>query len=386
MKEEDKKEGTTKRVIKRTLPDGTVVRRVVVKKVDGNSSSTPNKTAAKKSENGGSKGDGKSVKKDGGKKGGDKSRLSFAWLMAINCAIIGLLGVVMFIAAHFLLQSGTRHGVRATVPNFQSLTMESAQALAIEGDLHLIVNDSVYAPTRKSGVILDQIPQEGTVVKPGRSIYVTVSSSQQRMVEVPYVAGRSLRQAKNMLEIASLTIKELIYERDIATNYILAQYCDGKEVTESSHTKALAGSGITLKVGVDEANNETVTPSLIGKSLYFAQNALWEVGLNVGEVSDTEEIAPSERQFAYVISQSQPSDSLLRLGAKVDLELTTDRSMVDTVLNRAMKRLIELEKARLREQIIADSLAMTMGDTMEVVEVKERVKRAEKVEFEDLFN
>ncbi len=309
----------------------------------------------------------------------------------INCVVIGVLGGIGLVLTHYMLQWGTRHGVRAVVPDFQSLTLEQAQSLAIEGDLNLIINDSTYAPSRKRGSILDQIPPAGTLVKPGRSIYLTVNATQQSIVDVPYVAGRSLRQAKNMLDVASLTIKELIYEDDIATNYILAQYCDEEEVMERSHTKAVIGTGITLKVGVDEAHKETTTPSLIGKTLALAQNTLWDTGLNVGELSDFEPIEESERRLAYVIFQSHPADSLITRGERIDLKLSQHRYMVDTVLKHEMMARKERELILFREKEIADSLAMTLIDSMDIVEIVPETLpqpkvRAERVEFEDLFN
>ena len=72
-------------------------------------------------------------------------------------------------------------------------------------------------------VVLDQLPEKGVEVKPGRTIYVTINSFSQKRVPVPYVAGRSLRQAKNMLEIAGLEIAELVYRPDMATNYVLEE-------------------------------------------------------------------------------------------------------------------------------------------------------------------
>lgn len=86
-------------------------------------------------------------------------------------------------------------------------------------------------------------------MKPGRKVYVTINSYRQKMVTVPYVAGRSLRQAKNMLEVAGLGIEQIVYRPDLATNYVLEEYADGKRVSEKSRVQLEAGSGVTLYVG-----------------------------------------------------------------------------------------------------------------------------------------
>lgn len=377
MKEEEIQRAIKEGEIREVMVDGKIVRKRVVKRVvrravpkgsQGESKEAPKTPPAQKP-------------KQKPKRGYDKYRIAI--IVAINCAIIAILGGVGLVATHYALQSGTRHGLSTTVPQFESLTMMAAEGLAVGDDLHIVVNDSIYAPSHRRGVILDQIPKKGTVVKPGRTIYVTINATQQKMVEVPYVAGRSLRQAKSMLEVAQLTIDELVYEEDIATNYILAQYYKGASIGENSHIKAPVGSGIKLKVGVAADDDEVRTPMLIGKAFYVAQNELWDMGLNVGEITSERELTLPEQRLALVLGQSMPSDSLIRLGTKIDLELTQDRSLVDTVLFYREKSRMEAEELLLREQQIADSLAMTMVDTMVVEPVRQR---AERVDFEDLFN
>lgn len=61
---------------------------------------------------------------------------------------------------------------------------------------------------------------------------------------MPYVAGRSLRQAKNMLEVAGLGIEQIVYRPDLATNYVLEEYADGKRVSEKSRVQLEAGSSL----------------------------------------------------------------------------------------------------------------------------------------------
>ena len=121
-------------------------------------------------------------------------------------------------------------------------------------------------------------------MKPGRTVYITINSFRQKMVPVPYVAGRSLRQAKNMLEIAGLEIAELIYRPDMATNYVLEEYCEGKPVTPTTRMEAEMGSGVTLYVGVEDGYGTTIVPRLVGLPLAQAKGRLWELGLNVGRV------------------------------------------------------------------------------------------------------
>ncbi|MFI3304609.1 MAG: PASTA domain-containing protein [Rikenellaceae bacterium] len=323
----------------------------------------------------------KSPKKPKKEKGGLTIK-EFAIRLLIHGAIILLLGGVVAVGAHYGLQSVTRHGVRRTVPDLQALTIDAAERLAERYDLMLVVNDSLYAPAYERGTVLDQLPAEGTVVKPGRAIYVTINATQQKMVDVPYVAGRSLRQAKNMLDVAGLTIERLNYQPDLATNYILSQSYDGKMVRANSNLRAPIGSGIVLNVGVSEDNNETPMPLVVGQSLYAAKSALWGAGLNVESVEMEYGIDQSNIDLSIVMWQSIPPDSTLRLGYPISLEVTMSKDRASKALkNLEIERSFEAQMLEL-EQALNDSLELIYYPYRE----EEEKPVVEKVDFEDLFN
>lgn len=262
--------------------------------------------------------------------------------------------VVLAVAAHLLMLAGTRHGARRTVPDFSGLSLAEAERTARDRDLVLVVNDSLYVAERDGGVVLDQLPQGGTEVKPGRTVYLTVNAFRKRRVRVPYVAGRSLRQARNMLETAGLEIERLVYEADLATNYVLAEYCRGEEVTPESRIETETGSGITLHVGVEGGYGTTVVPGVVGRSLDEAKGRLWEQGINVGRVEFDD---PDERSGALVYLQSPVQEQTVALGSHVDLRLTTDTERALQARAEAEREAqLLLEERLAREAAEADSL------------------------------
>ena len=173
------------------------------------------------------------------------------------------------------------------------------------------------------------------------------------MVNVPYVAGRSLRQAKNVLEMSGLTIERLVYVEDIATNYVLAQFINGEEVVEGSEIKAEKGSGVVLNVGVSDAGSVTGVPQLLGRSLAEAKSRLWESGLNVGNVEYDADIDITERNRAKVYLQSRNPGDDASYGATVSLRLTNDTEKVDSAVAEFERQVAE----QLRLKMEADSLA-----------------------------
>ncbi len=283
-----------------------------------------------------------------------KSAVSDGMKLFKHLVIISLLVVAGAVAAHFGLVLFTRHGAHCTVPEFKGLILNEAEMVAQQKDLKIVINDSLYAPMYEGGMVLDQLPKAGVGVKPGRTIYVTINAFGVKMVTVPYVAGRSLRQAKNMLEVAGLQIEKLVYEPDMATNYVLAQYCGKVEITEESKHDTKVGSGITLHVGVSERNSTTIVPQFIGLTLAEAKSRMWESGLNIGRIKNPIDTPSDDQAQAIVYSQSIPKGEELTLGRPISLNLTYDSQQVDEILENIAT--IEREQAKLRAQE-EDSLA-----------------------------
>ena len=283
--------------------------------------------------------------------------------VAYQALLIVLTLAAIIVVSSLLMMFITRHGTHRTVPDFMGVKIAEAQREAEAGGLEIIVNDSLFVPAYEGGIVLDQLPKGGVEVKAGRKVYVTINSFRQKMVRVPYVAGRSLRQAKNMLEVAGLGIERLVYEEDIATNYVLAEYVGDREIGQSSQVEIEMGSGVVLKVGVEPEKNSTIVPKAIGHSLQQAKSRLWEQGLNVGKVTFDEGIDLLEQKDARVYRQSLGHNAGVRLGAAVDLWLTLDETLIEKNSKSSDKAAKELAEQRLREERErADSLEQAGRD------------------------
>ena len=269
--------------------------------------------------------------------------------------MLSLAGVLLL--SSIMMNIITRHGTHRTVPDFMGVKISQAQHMAEDAKLEIIINDSLFVPAYEGGVVLDQLPKGGVEVKAGRKVYVTINSFREKMVQVPYVAGRSLRQAKNMLEVAGLGIEKLVYEEDIATNYVLGEYVGTKQITEESKVEIEMGSGVILKVGVQPDNNTTIVPKAIGQSLQAAKSRLWEQGLNIGKVNFDEGINLLNQKNARVYRQSLSHNATSVLGASVDLWLTMDGDVVEKSSAVSDKAARELAEERLKaEEAKRDSL------------------------------
>lgn len=268
--------------------------------------------------------------------------------------LIGIFCLLLLMGLYVGLKRGTRLGSTIAVPNFLGMNIEEAYALADENDLNIVVRDSIFDVDLPGGTIVDQLPRLSTVrdvtVKPGRKIYVTTNAYNRRMVDIPYVAKQTLRQALNQIERSGLTISKLSYEPDMtSTDYVLAQYVGRKEILPTTNGKYPVGTGVTLKVSYRRDESSVYVPRMVGLSLQQAKHVLWDSGLNVGKIVYDESVGDiiSQRK-ARVYRQSKGLGTTLKRGSEVTLYLSCDEALVDSMNVIASKELKTVEAQRRR--------------------------------------
>lgn len=285
--------------------------------------------------------------------------------IAIHLALIVLSLSILTIIAFFVMRTSTRHSARSVVPNIMGISITQAKDIILKSDLNIVVNDSLFVPMYEGGTILDQLPDGGVEVKPGRTIYVTINSFLHREVQIPYIAERSLRQAKNMLETANLEIKEIIYRPDMAMNYVLEASYNGKSITRTSKLKAKIGSGITLYVGADSQTTSTNMPLLIAQNINSAKSKIWEMGLNVGKIEYDQGVNLLNQDDARIYFQYPIQNNSVALGALVDVKLTLDSDKIEKASSEAKNLVLWIK----REAIKQDSINQSFKDSLNRVEL-----------------
>lgn len=281
--------------------------------------------------------------------------------------IIGL--VMLFLTAILFigLKRGTRHNNTIVVPDFIGTTIMDARDVASKSNLELVVRDSIFDVDLPGGTIVDQLPSTSDIrevtVKPGRKIYVTINAFSRRQVAVPYVAKQTLRQALNQLERTGLTVDKLVYEPDMtSTDYVEKQVIKGVEVGPNTSRKVSVGTGVTLYVTYLSDNQYTVAPRIVGMSLAKAKASLWDHGFNVGKVIYDESVEDIlERREARVYKQSLAIGTSHNRGTKVDIYLSANDNLVDSLRliadKEAERAEVERRKQQQAKQREADSLA-----------------------------
>ncbi|GHV01808.1 hypothetical protein FACS1894159_10120 [Bacteroidia bacterium] len=251
-------------------------------------------------------------------------------LVMALCALIAFAFVLSVLLGVF-----TRHNTHRTVPDFRGMQIDKATKAARRASMRTCVADSLFLPAYEPGVVLEQVPAPGAKVKAGRRIFLTVNSTHRQKVRIPYVAGFSLRQAKNNLEVAGLEIEKLVYRGDIATNNVLEERYGKTVITPKTDMEVEVGQGVTLVVGLGPGATAQAVPRVVGFSLKEAKSRIWEVGFNVGAVEMDEGITLLNQSQAKVYRQTPDYPQRAGYGAQVNIRLTLDQTRIDRGIDRS---------------------------------------------------
>ena len=238
-----------------------------------------------------------------------------------------LIGAVVFVGVLLILVSVglrviTRHGKTVTAPDFTSLSVREAENLAAQSQVNVKVVDSVFVRRLPGGVVYRQQPVAGATVKKGRSIFLTINSVVPRKVVMPNLYGYSITEARTELKNRGLSLGSLRYVRDIATNTVLGQSCEGKEVKAGD--LVVSGSSIDLKVGVNKDDDATLVPRLIGMKYVPAVDALHDHYLNTGRVRFDPDVRTYADSVNAIVYKQEAEGEEKPLGSTVNLSLTLD--------------------------------------------------------------
>ena len=234
-------------------------------------------------------------------------------------AAAAVLAFVLLVS--LLLGIITQHGKEISVPDFSNLSFRESRALANSVGLKVVAKDSVYVRRLKQGVVYEQSPKAGSMVKRGRKVQLTTNTYVAKEVPMPSLVGFSMRQAKSELQRNGLVLGRLTYVDDIATNNVLRQMYNGREISPGE--MIVSGSTVNLVLGLSDTDNRTFVPNLEGRDYLRALDLIQENSLNVGKVrfdSSVKTYADSINAVVY-FQNPGPSESAVGMGAEVSISL-----------------------------------------------------------------
>ena len=168
-----------------------------------------------------------------------------------------LLSFAIIILIMILLRFFTMHGKEYDVPDLMGKTASEMETFVQDSNSHrfkFVVIDSIFVPETEGGIVMNQDPAPGQLVKKGRKIYLSVSTMNPPKVEMPNLLDLSLRQAENILVTNNLKFGQVIYKPSRFPNAVLEQRYKGRIIQQGALLPYNAS--ITLVVGKD-AGDET---------------------------------------------------------------------------------------------------------------------------------
>ncbi len=238
---------------------------------------------------------------------GENSNSSFGKWAVKNLLAIAALIVVLAVAANILLKAVTHHGKEIMVPDFTNLSVAEAKYVASGKELKIEVTDSVYIKRMGRGLVYSQNPTPGTKVKKGRRILLTINSVNPKKVQMPNLVGYSMRQAKAELLSRGLSLGNLIYVDDIATNNVLRQLYGNREI--KAGTMVDSGASIDLVVGLNAEDNQTYIPDLTGLTYMRAVDVVHDAQLNVHKLVFDSSVRNYADSLSAVVYKQNPAVS-----------------------------------------------------------------------------
>lgn len=248
------------------------------------------------------------------------------WRFHLKLAFLVFVGMLIVIS--FLLNFFTKHDQTIQVPDFSGKNLKSAEIIIQQNKLRYVVIDSVYTNAFAPGEIVDQDPGPGSRVKTNRRIFFYINATNPEMVRMPNCVGVSFRQAQAIIESNGLTVGNIRYVPDIASNNVLRQRVKGKDIKPGK--MIVKGSSVDLVLGKSSDNNFTKIPVLIGLDIINAKKLISESYLNTGAVIYDETILSKSDSTHAIVWKQKPEriGETIGLGEFVDIWVTTNRLKV----------------------------------------------------------
>jgi beta-lactam-binding protein with PASTA domain len=248
-----------------------------------------------------------------------------------HIAIVIGASIALLILVFSSLNIYTHHGQSITLPDFKGLTETQLQTLVKSRKLRYTIIDSVHIDNAPKGVVVEQVPKAGELVKKKRLVFLTINAWTEEQVAVPNLTDYSYRNAREILESFGLTTGDLVYIPSEYTNLVLGQHFQGKPVEPG--TMVPKGTAIDLLIGRGLSSETTPVPNLIGLDLNNAREIIQNYYLNIGATIYTEDVITVEDSVkAFIWKQNPPSETgySLHLGSSIDVWLTIDEVLLQS--------------------------------------------------------
>ncbi|OQY28404.1 MAG: hypothetical protein B6244_07330 [Candidatus Cloacimonetes bacterium 4572_55] len=206
-----------------------------------------------------------------------KNKMQFATILAIVMAIALLSFVGGFVIFNVIvMHSIVAKGNEIMVPDLRGKFPARAEEEIREIGLKIEVVGYQADTSVEKGFILNQKPQAGEVIKPGRKILVYLSSGREVVNDLKLV-NRSIREAELKFEENGITIDQIFRTySNTGVDLVIDTY-------PPPTIKLFSGQSADLLVSLGKHPKVYIMPNLVGKQYVYMKQKLEQFGSIVPE-------------------------------------------------------------------------------------------------------
>ena len=229
-----------------------------------------------------------------------------------NLIVIGALALIA-IALGSIFFFGGRSTSVITVPNVVGLTESEARELLAD---FTVTIERAPNPRIPKDRVAAQLPVATSRVTSGNSITLTLSDGRGESVVPIDIIGKSLEQARALLNSAGLLVARTIQvDSELSPGSVI-------RILPEPGTSVPAGSSVTLEI----ASGNVKVPDLIGSSKIQAQTTLTQAGFMVRFIEAFDPTQPE----GIVIAQAPAAGEARTLGSFVTVTINTPTNQPST--------------------------------------------------------
>lgn len=244
-------------------------------------------------------------------------RFLISWKFWLSIVLMLIITAGILYWSQGYLNEITHHNEKTKVPEIVDLTLIDAEKLLAKQGLKLTVDSIKFEEKYSPFQIYKQEPSAGNYVKKGRSISVKANPRTFRPVKMPSLIDRSIRLARQHLDLVSLKVGNITYEPHIAKDVVLKVLYNSQEVFPGQELPKYAMVDLVLGEG-DRENVEI--PNLRGLTTSEALAILDQVELSLGSIVKDEEVTDS--LSARIYDQLPSAGSMLEMGQPINIWIT----------------------------------------------------------------
>lgn len=204
-----------------------------------------------------------------------------------NFIIIVVVAVIGISIVSLSLTLFTKHGRHQTVPGVENMSYTEAIERLNDAGLRVEIRDSIYHEEMKPGYVIEQFPKRGSIVKPGRKIFLYINtvhpkevvidedrrpgenalrniSSRQGVARLEELGFKNIRIIKVLGEtdrIVRVTANGKVVKKLMkvpVTARIVVEVSDGRlaELRDSLQNEELRISGVFQEPVIEEENSD----------------------------------------------------------------------------------------------------------------------------------